>query len=203
MVCSFGDASANHSTSVGALNSASWCAHQGVPLPVLFVCEDNGVGISTRSPSGWTARSMSSLPAIEYAYADGSEPESALATDESWPRWCAASAVLRCCTCERCGSWATPAPTRSWPTARRTEILADYDRDPILATVRALVSRGAITAGALERYETVRRGVAAWPNDAGHQATGLCGRRWLRSSIHASRRSFRFRGATPPAGSPA
>ena len=30
-----------------------YCVHRGMPMPVLFVCEDNGIGISTRSPEGW------------------------------------------------------------------------------------------------------------------------------------------------------
>ena len=51
VLCSFGDASANHSTAAGALNAAAYLRHRGIPCPVLFVCEDNGIGISTRSPS--------------------------------------------------------------------------------------------------------------------------------------------------------
>ncbi|RDJ92896.1 hypothetical protein B4Q13_25645, partial [Lacticaseibacillus rhamnosus] len=47
-ICSFGDASANHSVATGAFNSAMYCAYQGLPLPLLFVCEDNGLGIPAR-----------------------------------------------------------------------------------------------------------------------------------------------------------
>ncbi len=36
-VCSFGDASTNHSTALGAFNAARWAAHQKLPVPVLFV----------------------------------------------------------------------------------------------------------------------------------------------------------------------
>ena len=57
-VCSFGDASVNHSTAVGAINAALHSAYQGVPMPLLFVCEDNGIGISVKTPRGW----------IEHAY---------------------------------------------------------------------------------------------------------------------------------------
>ena len=49
-VCSFGDASLNHSTAQGALNAASYTAHQRVAMPLLLVCEDNGWGISVPSP---------------------------------------------------------------------------------------------------------------------------------------------------------
>ena len=55
-VCSFGDASANHSTAVGAINAALYSAYQGLPMPLLFVCEDNGIGISTKTARGWIAQ---------------------------------------------------------------------------------------------------------------------------------------------------
>src|SRR3954471_17788337 len=42
-VCSFGDASVNHATAQAGLNSAAHFAHRDVPLPLLYVCEDNGI----------------------------------------------------------------------------------------------------------------------------------------------------------------
>ena len=71
IMCSFGDASANHSTALGAINTACWTAFQNVPLPLLFVCEDNGIGISVRTPKGWIAESFSRRPGLRYVYADG------------------------------------------------------------------------------------------------------------------------------------
>lgn len=47
----FDDASANHSTAQGTINCTAWSTFQKVPLPLVFICEDNGIGIST--PSGW------------------------------------------------------------------------------------------------------------------------------------------------------
>ena len=46
VICSFGDASANHATAQTAFNAAQWTAYQKLPAPVLFLCEDNGIGIS-------------------------------------------------------------------------------------------------------------------------------------------------------------
>jgi 2-oxoisovalerate dehydrogenase E1 component len=71
VLCSFGDASANHSTAQGAINTACWTAFQSVPLPLLFVCEDNGIGISTRTPKGWIADNFSARPGLQYFHADG------------------------------------------------------------------------------------------------------------------------------------
>ncbi|WP_372571930.1 thiamine pyrophosphate-dependent enzyme [Ruegeria jejuensis] len=71
VMCSFGDASANHSTAQGALNTAAWTAYQSTPLPLLFVCEDNGIGISTRTPRGWVAANFHNRPGLKYFHADG------------------------------------------------------------------------------------------------------------------------------------
>ncbi len=70
VICSFGDASANHSTAQGAFNMAQWAAHQGLPVPILFVCEDNGLGISVKSPEGWVASNFSNRHGLEYMAAD-------------------------------------------------------------------------------------------------------------------------------------
>ena len=50
VLCSFGDASANHATAQTAFNTAMWSAYQKLPAPILFVCEDNGLGISVKTP---------------------------------------------------------------------------------------------------------------------------------------------------------
>lgn len=71
ILCSFGDASVNHSTAQGAFNTAGWTAYQNVPLPLVFICEDNGIGISTQTPGGWVETSMKNRPGIEYIYCDG------------------------------------------------------------------------------------------------------------------------------------
>lgn len=71
VMCSFGDASSNHSTAQGAINSACWTSFQSVPLPVLFVCEDNGIGISIPTPRGWVAANYSNRPGLRYFACDG------------------------------------------------------------------------------------------------------------------------------------
>ncbi len=71
VVCSFGDASTNHASAQAAFNAASWTAYQKLPVPVLFVCEDNGIGISVKTPDGWIAQNFSSRRALDYFQADG------------------------------------------------------------------------------------------------------------------------------------
>ena len=70
-ICSFGDASSNHATAQAAFNSAAWTAYQGLPAPILFVCEDNGIGISVKTPSGWIASNYQQRSNLDYFYADG------------------------------------------------------------------------------------------------------------------------------------
>ena len=71
VLCSFGDASANHSTAQGAFNTAAWAAYQGSPMPLVFLCEDNGIGISTRTPPGWIAASFRGRPGLDYVHCSG------------------------------------------------------------------------------------------------------------------------------------
>ncbi|WP_194756427.1 dehydrogenase E1 component subunit alpha/beta [Aliidiomarina indica] len=71
VVCSFGDASANHSTAQGAINATCWAAYQNVPMPIIFLCEDNGIGISTRTPYGWIEAGFKHRPGLHYLSCDG------------------------------------------------------------------------------------------------------------------------------------
>lgn len=70
-ICSFGDASANHATAQTAFNAAAWSSFQKLPAPVLFVCEDNGIGISVKTPEGWIGESFRNRPGLDYFQADG------------------------------------------------------------------------------------------------------------------------------------
>jgi len=70
-ICSFGDASANHATAQTAFNAAAWTAYQKLPAPVLFVCEDNGIGISVKTPGGWIGNRFRTMDGLDYFAADG------------------------------------------------------------------------------------------------------------------------------------
>jgi 2-oxoisovalerate dehydrogenase E1 component len=70
-ICSFGDASANHASAQTAFNATSWMAYQKLPAPVLYVCEDNGIGISVKTPKDWISESFRNRPDLDYFFADG------------------------------------------------------------------------------------------------------------------------------------
>jgi len=162
VVASFGDASANHSTAAGALNTASYCAYQGLPLPLLLVCEDNGIGISVRTPAGWIESASSARPRMRYFSADGADLAKAYDTAAEaadWVREHRAPGFLHLRTVRLGGHAGTDVES-----AYRTpaEIAADTARDPLLGTARLLVAAGALTAAeVLDRYDASRARVLA------------------------------------------
>ncbi len=71
VLCSFGDASVNHASALSAFNTASWIAHYGGNVPIVFICEDNGLGISVPTDSKWIENSFSKKYGIKYVPVDG------------------------------------------------------------------------------------------------------------------------------------
>ncbi len=71
ILCSFGDASINHASALSAFNTAEWVAHQSVPMPIVFICEDNGFGISVPTPQNWVEESFKQRSNIHYLQCDG------------------------------------------------------------------------------------------------------------------------------------
>jgi 2-oxoisovalerate dehydrogenase E1 component len=162
VVCSFGDASLNHSTAQGALNAAAYLTHRGIAAPILFVCEDNGIGISTRSPDGWTERSLHRLPGVPYLRTDGQHPAQLLrdvAAAVEAVRTTRSPGVLHLRTVRFMGHAGSDVELGYRSSA---EITADYERDPILACARYLVAHGVLTAAQVAgRYEEMRTRVMA------------------------------------------
>ena len=56
---------------VHALNERT---RQDIPMPLLLVCEDNGLGISVPTPQGWVAAMFAGRSGLEYRYDDGRDP---------------------------------------------------------------------------------------------------------------------------------
>ncbi len=152
--CSFGDASANHSTAQGAFNSAQWTAFQSIPLPLLFVCEDNGIGISTKTPRGWIAATFSQRPGLKYFFCNGLdiyETYRVAAEAVSYVRRLKKPAFLHVGTVRLYGHAGADLPTTYLP---REVVEAEEANDPLLHSVRLLDQAGALTpAAALAIYE--------------------------------------------------
>ena len=142
VMCSFGDASLNHATAQAALNTTAQCTFQGLPVPLLFVCEDNGLGISVPSPAGWVESALTARPELRYEVAYGNDPAEVLGvTTElaAWVRERRRPAILHLRTV-RYLSHAGADAEMAYRTPQA--IRADYERDPILGTARWLVSAG-------------------------------------------------------------
>ncbi len=155
ILCSFGDASANHSTAQGAINTACWTAYQKVPLPLLFVCEDNGIGISTKTPEGWIANSFAHRPGLEYFHCDGLDIyETFRVAQEAadFVRSRRKPAFLHIRTIRLYGHAGADVPTTY---LAKSEVEAEEAQDPLLHSVRLLNQAGALPPeAALAIYET-------------------------------------------------
>jgi 2-oxoisovalerate dehydrogenase E1 component len=165
VVCSFGDASLNHSTAQGAINAASWAAYQRLPVPVLFVCEDNGIGVSVRTPDGWVEARMRGVPAIEYIAADGRDLSSSYQASARAVDICRTERrpVFLHLACERVWGHAGSDLDSEYRTA--DEVTAAEERDPVALTLQSLIDAGvagpAELTGMLERLDGRIRALSA------------------------------------------
>ncbi|MEU0091641.1 thiamine pyrophosphate-dependent enzyme [Kribbella sp. NPDC006257] len=156
VVTSFGDASANHSTATGAINAALHASYQGIPMPLLFVCEDNGIGISVRTPEGWIKQAYGQRPGLRYFDADGTDLAATLtmATEAAtFVRRNHRPAFLRLRTVRLMGHAGSDVEA-----AYRTpaELLAEEELDPLVGTARLLLGSGCTPDDVIELYENKR-----------------------------------------------
>jgi len=160
VVCSFGDASANHSTATGAINATVNAAYRGLPVPLLLVCEDNGWGISVPTPTDWITTAYGSRPGLTYLSADGADPLACLAAaDEavSIARSRRTPVFLHLRTVRFLGHAGSDAEVSY---RRPSELRDDLPRDPILGTATALVTRAGVRPSTLlTRYDARRSDV--------------------------------------------
>ncbi len=141
-LCSFGDASVNHASAQAGLNAAAWATYQQIPVPCLFVCEDNGLGISVRTPEGWVATAFSHRPGIRYFAADGLDLPDAWDAAEQAIRWVREKrrpAFLHLRTVRLLGHAGSDVEQlyRTMSEIRAAEAL-----DPVLATALMLIDHG-------------------------------------------------------------
>jgi 2-oxoisovalerate dehydrogenase E1 component len=157
VLCSFGDASLNHSTTQGALNAAQWTIHQGLSLPLLFLCEDNNIGISVRTPGQWVAKSTSLRHGLKYFHADGldlAEGYDQVRQAVDWCRSRRAPVLLHMDTIRLMGHAGTDFEV-DYRSA--SELEACEARDPLIASARTALTMGLFTPDELlDRYQQIR-----------------------------------------------
>lgn len=161
-MCSFGDASTNHSTAQGTFNAAGWSSIQSVPLPLLFVCEDNGIGISTKTPLGWIAASMKNRPGVKYFEADGLDIFDTFAVSQKAATYVRARKKPAFLHLRLVRLYGHAGPDIATTYLPKSEVEQDEANDPLLHSVRLLVDAGALsTEHALEIYTQTKDRVNA------------------------------------------
>lgn len=144
VVCSFGDASANHATALSAINTARYAVRLGLPMPLLLVCEDNDTGISVPTPSGWIADTYGNQAHLRYVLADGEIDEvwEAVGTAVDHVRATRQPAFLHLRTVRLWGHAGSDAEQ----TYHSLEQIAEVEsRDPLARNAARLIDLGATT----------------------------------------------------------
>src|SRR5205814_266197 len=165
-MCTFGDATINHAVAQTAFNSAAWGAYQRVPVPILFVCEDNGIGISVRTPPGWVETRMSRQPGFTYIQGDGLDLPSAYDAASRAIEHCRqhrSPVFLHIRTIRMLGHAGSDVETEYHTLA---EIEAVEKMDPLLRSAELVVQAGLMSPDeVLARYESIRARVAEVAED--------------------------------------
>lgn len=157
ILCSFGDASLNHSTSQGALNAAQWIAYKNYPLPLVFICEDNGIGISVSTPSNWVADTIRERSGLHYVSGDGLnliDTYRAAKEAELIARQKKQPVFLHLKTVRLMGHAGSDIESQYKTQA---EIEANEAHDPLLYSAQIILENNYLTKNEIvERYENIR-----------------------------------------------
>src|SRR5690348_8155147 len=158
VICSFGDASSNHATAQTAFNAAAWTAFQHLPAPVLYVCEDNGIGISVKTPEGWIAENFRDRKGLDYFYADGLDLAEGYGQVQAAVDHCRRTrrpTFLHLRTTRIMGHAGTDFEIE-WRSVE--ELMAVEATDPLLRSAEIALVAGVYTKQQLlERYEAIRK----------------------------------------------
>ncbi|UCF69514.1 MAG: MFS transporter [Acidobacteriota bacterium] len=164
--CSFGDATVNHAAALAGFNAARYSFRQGQPTPILFVCEDNGRGISVETPVGWIEDLFAPMRHLSFFTARGE-------IDEVWDT---VSLAIRTCRKTRGPVFVHLPCVRLWghagtdvESSYRTlaEIEATEAQDPLLRNAQRLMATGAASPASLRALvDETRARVAAAAEEA-------------------------------------
>lgn len=198
ILCNFGDASANHSTAQGAINATCWAAFQSIPMPLVFVCEDNGIGISTPTPGGWIKANFSQRPGLTYIECDG------LSLTDTYTKARRAVAIARqkrkpvflhFHTVRLLGHAGSDS---EFSYRKGAEIDAIEQQDPLLHSARLLVENNILTSGQIrDLYQTLKARIEAIAAVAGNRPRLTSADAVMRSLVPEKRDAQAFKVAQP------
>ena len=156
--CSFGDASMNHATAQAGFHAAGAATLHSQPCPILFACEDNGIGISVKTPDTFVARMMEQRPGIRYFACDSQDFPGVHATALAaidYVRTHRRPAFVHTKTVRLMGHAGSDVEANYLPLEA---IEANEARDPLLAFADLLLRTGALSpAQILAIYEDTDR----------------------------------------------
>lgn len=143
--CNFGDASLNHCTAQAGIHAAGAASLHALPCPILFCCEDNGIGISVKTPDNFVQQMMQHRTGVRYFTADSQDMPAvhttALAAIE-FVRTRRRPAFLHLHTVRLMGHAGSDVEANYRSLA---EIEANELRDPLLAFADLLLRTGALS----------------------------------------------------------
>ena len=167
VICSFGDASANHASALSAFNTASWITNLGGHVPIIFLCEDNGTGISVPTQDGWIKDNFSNKTGIQYIQTDGLHLLDLVKK---------AKAAEEICRKQRCPIFLHMKTVRLMGHAGSDievgyKSLSDIEKiesnDPLLHSARIMIEKKCLTSSEiLSLYEKIRKQISFVFNSA-------------------------------------
>lgn len=158
VLCSFGDASFNHATAQTALNAAAWTRHQNLRCPIVFVCEDNGWGISVPTPTDYIEQSVRHRYGMDYFKADGLDLEKGYSSVQEALRVARSKrrpVFLHLKTVRLMGHAGTDFEIEY---RSELELVASERQDPLLRSAELVIDRGLMNgADILSRYKALHQ----------------------------------------------
>lgn len=156
--CNFGDASMNHATAQAGFHAAGAASLHNQPCPILFACEDNGIGISVRTPDTFVQRMMEHRAGLKYFACDSQDFPGVWATALEaieFVRSHKKPAFFHVKTVRLMGHAGSDVEANHMPLE---QIERNEQRDPLLAFADLLLRTGAISRdGILALYEDTDR----------------------------------------------
>jgi len=160
ILCSFGDASANHASALSAFNTASWVSNSGGHVPIIFICEDNGTGISVPTNENWIEQNFSNRLGMQYVKTDGLHLIDLMIKSRQVEHDCRINRspiFLHMKTVRLMGHAGSDVEVGYLPLA---EIEATEFNDPLLHSSRILIENNCLSSEEIVRlYESMRNQV--------------------------------------------
>ncbi len=160
VLVSFGDGSINHASAQVALNTLGWAKAHQIRMPMVLLCEDNGLSISYPTPKNWVESTMSQRVGIEYLKCDGTnvfdvyvqaQKACVMARKRGQP-------VFLHMTCKRLMGHA--GSDIEFHYLNQEMIEAQERQDPLLHSARSMIEQGLMSdEDILQLYERIRLSV--------------------------------------------